>query len=143
MKLKHTILFLTFVALNFFSFGQYREFVPAIPYSKGDTVKVTSKGALFVAAVDLKSPEKLPAENRYWNYAGPSNSLTLEKLDARLKVLEGLFGFDTTKTDTIVYVPSVIDSVVYVPPTDTLGTYIYIQPALTGKIGRASCRERV
>jgi hypothetical protein len=148
MKLKHTILFLTFVALTIFSFGQYREFIPAIPYTKGDTVKVTSKGSLFVAAVDLKSPEKIPSENRYWNYAGEiPNGLTLEGLDARLKVLEKMFQFEFDTNviiipngpgyvpinldslpfvlDSVVYWPPVIDSVVYIPPTGTLGTDIY------------------
>lgn len=66
------------------------EFKPG-PYIKGDTVKVTAKNSLFVADRTFNAIS-IPSENAYWNYIGPipvnPNALTLEKLDARLKIIE-------------------------------------------------------
>jgi hypothetical protein len=86
--MKYISLLLLFITQ--LAFGQYKEFSPG-RYTKGDTVKVTAKNSLFVADRTFTA-SAIPSENAYWNYAGVipvnPNALTLEKLDARLKIVE-------------------------------------------------------
>lgn len=84
--------YITFLSLliSFAARAQYKEFTPDY-YYKGDTVKVTTKNSLFVAAKSFNA-SAIPSENAYWDYAGfipvDPNAPTVEKLDLRLKNAE-------------------------------------------------------
>lgn len=66
------------------SVPQYPEFKPG-RYTKGDTVKVTSKGSLFVA-VRTFNASAIPSDNAYWDYAGAI--VAAPDVEARLKAIE-------------------------------------------------------
>jgi len=87
------IFFIIFLLIANICYGQtYPEFTPK-RYTAGDTVKVTSKNSLFVALRTFNA-SSVPSNNSYWKYIGPipipvdPNAVTVEKLDARLKLVE-------------------------------------------------------
>ncbi len=86
--MKYFLIFLLFISS--IASAQYKEFTPG-RYTVGDTVKVTIKNSLFVAAKNFNA-SAIPSENSYWDYAGfipvDPNAPTLEKLDLRLKNAE-------------------------------------------------------
>src|SRR5690606_27046492 len=92
-------------------------------YDKGDTVKVTSKGKLFVALRTFNATA-IPSKNAYWGEAGPipadPNAITLEKLDAKIKTVEldvqRLKAANLLLSETIAKIEDRLDGL----PTDTV-----------------------
>ncbi len=80
---------------------EYPEFYPGTYYTIGAIVKVTPKNSLFKAKRSFTATA-IPSENTYWSYVGPipvdPNALTLEKLDARLKIVEAKVNAAPTPT---------------------------------------------